>query len=474
MNGHKRQGLYIDGEWSYSELTTPVLDSWSGEHVADISVASADDARRAVDAAARAFDAVLPIVQRAAILDRVADWLEAHADQVAETIRIEVNKPITAAKAEVARAVSTFRFSSQESLRLPGEAIQLNAVAAGAGAIAFTVPEPRGIVAAITPFNFPVNLSAHKIGPAIAAGCPVVYKPADRCPMSAALLALAFDVAGLPPGWLNLVTGPSAEVVDVWQQDDRVAVVNFTGSPRVGWMLKSASPRKMHMLELGSNSAMVVMPDADLGKAASDAVSAGYSNSGQTCISLQRLYVHTLKADEFLARLTKLIREVPVGDPRDQATVVAPLITLQDAERLVSWVEHAAHQGARVLAGGGREAGTMQPTLIVGAASDSEIMSREVFGPVIAAATFRTLGEAVAMVNDSDFGLNTSIYTSSITSAMTFARQVQAGSVLVNLPPSFRTDHMPCGGVKDSGQGLEGVKYAVAELTHQKLVVLGP
>jgi acyl-CoA reductase-like NAD-dependent aldehyde dehydrogenase len=464
----------MDGSWFFSRPTTPVLDSWSGDHIADMCVASAGDAQRAVDAAAEALSAGLPVAQRAAILDRAADWLEARADQVAEAIRIEVGKPISAARAEAARAVTTLRFSAQESLRLPGETVQLDAVAAGAGTTAFTMPEPRGIVAAITPFNFPMNLSAHKIGPAIAAGCPVVYKPAERCPLSAAMLVRAFDEAGLPPGWLNLVTGPAAELVGVWQQDDRVAVINFTGSSSVGWMLKASSPRKMHILELGSNSAMVVMPDADLSKAARDAALSGYSNSGQVCISLQRLFVDSSIADLFLAGLTKLVGKVAVGDPRDEATVVAPLITVHDAERLVSWIEHAADGGARVLTGGRREKGTLQPTLIVGAASDAEIMCQEAFGPVIAARTFHTLDQAITMVNDSDFGLNTSIYTSNIASAMKFARQVQTGSVLVNLPPSFRTDHMPYGGVKNSGQGVEGVKYAVTELTRQKLVVLGP
>ena len=468
------QGIFIDGVWRHTQQTARMRDAWTGEHVADAAVATAADAALAVDAADRALRAGLPIHRRAEILNTVADWILNRSDQLADLVRMEVNKPISAARGEVARAAQTFRFSAQEALRLPGETVRLDAVAAGAGTTAFTIPEPRGIVAAITPFNFPVNLSAHKIGPAIAAGCPVVYKPAQRCPLSAGALVRAFEESGLPAGFLNLVTGPASEIVDVWQADRRVAVVNFTGSPAVGWSLKAASPEKLHILELGAASAMVVHADADLERAADDAATAGYACSGQICISLQRLLVHRSISEDFLDLLSRRVAEIPVGDPREDSTVVSALITQADAERLEEWTRDAEKGGARVLAGGTRTDATFAPTLLADTPTSATLMHSEAFGPVVAAMTYDSLEEAISMVNDCDFGLNTSIYTQRVADSMAFARGVQTGQVLVNLPPTFRTDNMPYGGVKSSGQGVEGVKYAVAELTHQKLVVLGP
>ncbi|MGO1266214.1 MAG: aldehyde dehydrogenase family protein, partial [Microbacterium gubbeenense] len=359
-----------------------------------------------------------------------------------------------------------------EAKRLPGEVVPMDAASVGDGMVGFTIPQPRGIVAAITPFNFPVNLVAHKIGPAIAAGCPVLLKPSDRTKVTAGLLTEAFIAAGLQPGFLNLVTGRPRDVVDPWQDDVRVAVITFTGSSRVGWELKRASPEKMHILELGSNTAMVVAADADLERAADATVSAALANSGQACVSLQRVYVESAAAERFLERVERKFEDVSTGDPNLPATVVGPLVADAEVERISSWIAQARAGGARVIVGGTVSGAVLAPTLIADVDAADKIVCEEVFGPVVSVVTVPDIDAAIAAVNDSKYGLNTSIFTSNLETSLRYARRAESGSVLVNVPPSFRADHMPYGGVKSSGQGREGVKYAVAELVEQKLVIL--
>lgn len=472
---NRDQQLYLDGVWVAGAAgTITAHDRWSGAPIGSVAVADAAQAAAAVDAAARAQAEGLPVHRRGEILDRLAALVEARAEDLAQLIRAEVGKPITAARTEASRAAGVFRIAAEESRRLPAEVVPLDAVAAGAGTFAFTIAEPRGVVAAITPFNFPLNLVAHKLGPAIAAGNAVVLKPAGYTPLTAGLLVELFAEAGLPAGWLNLVTGPAKEIVDVWQQDPRVAVITFTGSSGVGWSLKAASPRKLHILELGSNTAMVVADDADLDRAAADAVAAGFANSGQACISLQRIYVTAGAAEAFAERLAAAVAAVPAGDPNAPATIVGPLISERDTARVLEWVDAAVERGARLLAGGNEHEGVVQPTLLADAPPDAAVVCQEVFGPVITLTTVPDLESAISAVNASDYALNTSIYTASLATADRYARAVEAGSVLTNMPPSFRADHMPYGGVKDSGQGREGVRYAIEELVRQKLVILKP
>lgn len=452
-------------------------DRWTGEVIGELALGGAAEAVAAVDAAARADPDAFPADERSAVLARVSAALAVRADEFAALITAETGKPVTAARTEVARAVGTLAASAEEARRLPGERVPLEATAAGAGTLAVTVPVPRGVVAAVTPFNFPVNLVAHKVGPAIAAGCPVVLKPSDKAPLVAVRLVELFAEAGLPAGWLTLVHGPAEPVVGAWLEDDRVAVLNFTGSAAVGWSLKARSPRKVHILELGSATAMYVHRSADLDRAAADVVAAGYANSGQACISLQRLYVDAEVADDLLARVATTLREVPVGDPRDPATVVGPLVTLAAAERVAGRVQEAVAAGASVLVGSATPAdvpdsGVLHPVLLADAPPGASVLREEVFGPVVTAVRVADAEEAVRAMNDSRFGLNASVYADDLGTALEVARTVEAGSVLVNVPPSFRADHMPYGGVKDSGQGREGVRYAVAELVDMKLIVL--
>ncbi|AWS41759.1 aldehyde dehydrogenase family protein [Streptosporangium sp. 'caverna'] len=468
------QLLYIDGAWVAGADRRPVRNRWTGEQIGTVAVGLAEHAVRAVDAAERAMARGLPVPRRARILATAAQLLERRGEEFARSITAETGKPITAARGEVDRAVQTLGWAAEETRRLAGEAVPLNAIESGAGTIALTVPEARGIAAAVTPFNFPLNLVLHKVAPALAAGCAVVFKPSDRAVLVAGLLVEVFAEAGLPAGWLNLVTGTPADVVEPWLDDPRVAVITFTGSSRVGWDLKARSPQKLHVLELGSNTAMVVTDNADLERAAADAMTAALANSGQACVSLQRLYVTRGVADRFLALLGDGFKTVRYGDPRDDATVVGPLITTEATAKLKGSIDATVAAGARLLAGGDVIDGVLEPTLLTDVDPGDVLVCEEAFGPVASVLVVDDLDEAIRGVNSSRYSLNSSIYTGDLGEAMGFAARAQAGSVLVNMPPSYRADHMPYGGVKDSGQGTEGVKYAIDELLHHKLVVFKP
>lgn len=469
----RNQGQYIDGEWASSDTTAEVRDRWTRELIGTVAVATPEDAVRAVDAADSALKRGLPIPERVRVLHRTADYIEAHAEQFSRLLTSELGKPISASRGETDRAVNTLRYAAEEARRLPGETVPLDTREDGQGTVAFTVAKPQGIVAAVTPFNFPLNLVVHKVAPAIAAGCPVVLKPSSKTRLVAGLLVEAFAAAGLPRGFLNLVTGSPRAVVDTWQADERVAVLTFTGSSAVGWGLKAAAPRKVHILELGSNTAMVVAADADIKRAARDAVMAALGNSGQACISLQRVYVEEDVASEFISEVAAGFRAVNVGDPSDESTIVGPLVDDSEVARICEWIDEAVGHGATIAVGGERvEGSALRPTLVVGPEQSDRLIQEEVFGPVLSIVPVPTVDSGIEYVNDSRYGLNTSIYTSSLSTALRYAREGVAGSVLVNVPPSFRADHMPYGGVKDSGQGREGVKYAVAEMVREQLVVL--
>jgi acyl-CoA reductase-like NAD-dependent aldehyde dehydrogenase len=468
----REQQLYIGGAWVGTDIQDDVFDRWTGELLGSVHRASGADALRAVDAAQAALERGFPVANRAAVLSSAAKYISDHAEEFAQSIRGEIGKPITASRTEVQRAVSTLQFASEEARRLPSETVPLDATAAGEGMIGFTIAQPRGIVAAITPFNFPLNLVVHKIGPAIAAGCPVVLKPSDRARLTAGLLVDAFIAGGIPAGQLNLVTGRPEDVVAAWQKDDRVAVITFTGSSKIGWSLKAASPRKLHILELGSNTAMVVAADADVERAARDTVTAALTNSGQACISLQRVYVDRAVSEEYLESVKEKFEKVAVGDPRADETLVGPLVADVEVARIDGWLREAVSGGATIVAGGEPRGSILPPTLIVNARAEDRVVCEEIFGPVVTVTVVDSLDEAISGVNNSLYGLNTAIYTASLAMALKYSREAEAGSVLVNVPPSFRADQMPYGGVKDSGQGREGVKYAVAEMTEQKLVIL--
>ena len=468
----KMQSLLIDGQWVPTPTSFEVTDPWSGAVVGAAAQASAADVRHAIAAAVAAGRQPYPAHERARILYQAATLVRERAEEFAHTIRLEAGKPITAARGEVTRAVDTLQLSAEAAKNLAGVTVPMDAVTAGVGLIGFEVPQPRGVVAAITPFNFPLNLVAHKVGPAIAAGCTVVLKPSEKTPLTAGLFAQAFIDAGLPGGRLNLVTGAPGLVVGEMVGDDDVAVLTFTGSAEVGWKLKADSPRKFHILELGSNTAMVVAADADLDKAAAAAIASSFTFAGQTCISLQRIYVHDSVAHEFLQRLTKAASDLPTGNPDDPSTVVGPLITHQARDRVASWIRDALSEGAILHCGADIVDGVLRPTVLSDVPATATIIREEAFGPVVSVNRFDRIDDAISAANQSRYGLNTAIYTSDIASAMAYAHRAEAGTVLINTPPAFRADHMPYGGVKDSGQGREGVPYAVRELTDPKLIII--
>lgn len=465
------QLLYIDGAWVAGERSFEVLAPWDGRALGQVSVATREQVEQAIAAAHRHLTEPLPRVHRAEILERAAALLRERATEFAEVISAEAGKPISAARAEVVRAMDTLQLSGEEARRVAGETIPIDGVAGGVGMLGFELTEPVGVVAAITPFNFPLNLVCHKVGPSLAAGCPVVLKPSEKTPLSAGKLVALLEEAGLPAGMLNLVTGDPATVVDVMLTDPRVEVINFTGSAEVGWSLKERSPRKRHVLELGSNTAMVVAADADLDAAVGAAVSGGFGFAGQACVSLQRIYVERSVCEEFTARLTAATLKLSVGDPSDPETVVGPLISAQARDRVSGLISDAVAGGAVAATGGSVSDSVLQPTVLTDVDPGAAVVCDEAFGPVLSVIPVADLDAALAAVNGSRFGLNTAIYTAALDTALTYARRAEAGSVLINIPASFRADNMPYGGVKDSGQGREGVAAAVHELTQRKLVL---
>lgn len=470
----RRQQLFIDGQWVDGIDEFEVHDPYDGELVARVAVAYPEQAVQAVDAAKCAMATGWSAAARAELLLAASRRVAERVEEFAEVLRAEAGKPITAARGEVARAVATLRIASEEARRLPSETVQFDELDPGVTPLSFTIPQPYGVVAAITPFNFPLNLVLHKVAPALAAGCAVVLKPSERTPLSAGLLAEVLVEVGLPPGWLNVVTGRPAEIVPTWNAHRDVAVVTFTGSAEVGWRLKANSPRKRHVLELGSNTAMVVAADADLDRAVDAAVTGGFTFSGQACVSVQRVYVAEAVAAEFTTRLAEAVAKLPVGDTRNPATVVGPLVSRQARDRVVAWIGEAVVAGARLVTGGTLAGNCLRPTVLTDVPASARVVCEEVFGPVVSIRTVSSVEEGIAEVNSARFGLNTALFTNDLGAALTYAKSAEAGSVLINITPSFRADHMPYGGVKDSGQGREGVKYAIAELLDQRLVVLAP
>jgi acyl-CoA reductase-like NAD-dependent aldehyde dehydrogenase len=463
--------LLVEGEWFETGEWVEVRSPYSGEVVGRVAKAGAAETRRALDAAERALASPLPAHERAAILDRVAELLREHHEEMARTICAEAAKPIRTARVEASRAVSTYTFAAVEARKLAGEAIPMDASEAGVGKLAFTLRRPIGVVAAISPFNFPCNLVAHKLAPALAAGCPVVLKPASQTPLSALLLAELEQEAGLPAGWLNVLVGPAAEIGDVLVEDPRVRLITFTGSSGVGWGLQERAPRKRVRLELGNSTPAIVAADADLETAAAKLAANAFSFAGQSCISVQRVYVERPVLDDFLARFVPKVEALVVGDPADEATDVGPVIDTGNRDRIAGWVEEAEAAGARVLTGG-REGDLLRPTVLAGVPDDAKVSCQEVFGPVCVVNPVDSLEEAYARANGTDYGLQAGIFTASISTALAAAEALEFGGVTVNEAPTYRADQMPYGGIKESGNTKEGPAFTVREMTEERLVVL--
>jgi acyl-CoA reductase-like NAD-dependent aldehyde dehydrogenase len=447
-----------------------VRSPYNNDIVGRAPKSGADDARRAVDAAAEAMRTPLAAHERAAILERAAALLLTDADEAARTLCAEAGKPMKAARAEVTRAASTFTFAAAEARTLAGAVVPMDASPAGVGKLAFTVRRPIGVVGAISPFNFPLNLVAHKVGPALAAGCAVVLKPASKTPLSALLLARVLDEAGLPPGWLTVLVGPASEIGDVLVEDERVKLITFTGSGPVGWKLAERSPRKRVKLELGNATPVIVQADADLDAAAAKCASGAFAFAGQSCISVQRIYVAREAYDAFVERLVAHVETLVAGDPSAESTDVGPVIGEDERERILTWI---AESGGTVLTGGqAGPDGVIAPTVIASPARDAQVCRQEVFGPVCTVSPVDSLDEAIALANDTPYGLQAGIFTADLGAAMRAAAELEFGGVTINEVPTWRTDQMPYGGVKDSGNTKEGPAWAVREMTEERLVVV--
>lgn len=464
--------LWIGGERQTGESQRVVAVPYDGQPFARVQQAGAGQVSRAVGAAVKASAVMREMTnaQRAEILRAARVRLLARAEEMAVTIASESGKPLREARTEVERASQTLLFSSEEASRLCGEVVPMDASPAGAGRMAMTVREPLGVIAAITPFNFPLNLSVHKIGPALAAGNAVVHKPASATPVSAFLLAQIFDEAGLPAGALNVIPGSGGIAGAALAADAAVAMLTFTGSLEVGWALRAAAPHKRVTLELGNNSALIVEPDADLADCVARAVPGAYANSGQVCISVQRIFAHESVAREFADRFAEGASKLTIGHPREERTQVSSLITESEAERVSVWIAEAERAGARRLAGGGRKGATVEPALLIDVPEEARVFSQEAFGPVASIRRFSKLEEAIEAVNRSAYGLQAAIFTRDLEKAFRAARAVRVGGFLINDVPQFRVDQMPYGGVKRSGTGREGPRYAIEEMTEIKLI----
>ena len=465
--------LLVGGKWVETGEWDEVLSPYDQSLVARVAQGDAGTIDRAVALANEAFSkGDFPQWERAAMLDRAADLTAERQEDLAETIAREAGKPIKTATVEAARAVETLRFSATEARKLTGETIPMDAAPAGVGKLALTLRVPYGVVGAISPFNFPLNLVAHKLGPAFAAGNAVVLKPAGQTPISSLKLAQVFLDAGLPEGWLSVVPGSGSTVGNALVENPLVRAITFTGSVPVGWGIRSKAPDKKVNLELGSNAPLIVSEDGDWETAADKAMIHAFSHAGQSCISTQRILLHEAIADQFIARLTANVESLVVGDPLSPETDVGPLIDPGEKERVKNWIDEAAAQGGTVIAGGELvdEGRCLAPTLIEHPNHESKVWCDEIFGPVATIDRFSDFDQALAMANDSKFGLQAGVFTRDIGNGLKAAHTLEFGGVLINEVPTFRADQQPYGGVKDSGNTREGPAYAVIELTEERMV----
>lgn len=455
--------------------STEVSSPFDGASIGRIPSCTAADVDRAVAHAARALrESPLPRWKRAEVLDTAARLLAERQESFARMIAAEAAKPIRTARVEAERAVGTFQFAAAEARTFDGEMVPLDAIPSGEGKVGFAMRVPIGVVGAISPFNFPLNLVVHKVAPAIAAGCPIVLKPASQTPFSAIALAeMLIDDCGLPPDWLHVVTGSGSTVGNAIVDHPDIALITFTGSPDVGWGIRSRAPRKRVGLELGNNAPVIIEANSDWPAAAEKIKTAGYSHAGQSCISTQRVLVHRDIAQEFTAALVAAVSTLVVGDPMDETTDVSAIISTSERDRVKQWVDDAVAAGARVAVGGDLDDdGVLTPTVLTNVTPDMEVCRGEIFGPVVAVAEYDTLDEALALANDTRYGLQAAIFTHDIGDAIKAFTALDFGGVLVNEVPTWRADQQPYGGVRDSGNTREGPGYSIREMTEIRMVIL--
>jgi acyl-CoA reductase-like NAD-dependent aldehyde dehydrogenase len=463
----------VAGEWRAGDGSFEVASPYDGATVATVASPSESDVEDAVAAAAASFDEtrVLPLHRRAEALAHISRRLAERRAEVAELIAREGGKPLKWAKVEAARAASTFRWAAEECRRDGGELMRFDSEEALGSRAGIVRRFPLGPVLAITPFNVPVNLVAHKMAPALAVGAPIVVKPATKTPLGALLLGELFCETDLPPGMLSVLPIGGSEAGEL-AKDGRFAKLSFTGSSEVGWSLKGADPRKAVTLELGGNAGVIVHDDADLDRAAQRVAFGGYYQAGQSCISVQRVLVQEAVVDDFAGRLVGEVSKLKTGDPLDPETDVGPLIDRDALERVTAWVDEAVQAGAEVLVGGQREDPFYAPTVLGRTRPDMKVRCEEIFGPVTTIGAYGDFEDAIAEVNESRYGLQAGVFTSDVERLFLAFREIEVGGVIANDVSAFRADQMPYGGTKDSGSGREGLRWAMQEMTEPRVLVL--
>ncbi|QDQ00424.1 aldehyde dehydrogenase family protein [Lysinibacillus fusiformis] len=468
-----KKQYYVNGEWKtanhFAELNSP----YTKEVIAEISQATREDVEEAIQCAYHANSAMaaLTAYERASILEHIVQLFIDNRVKAAEIIALEAAKPMKYALGEIDRTIETYKFAAEEAKRLTGEMIPMDAAKGGAGRFAYTIEQPLGVIGAITPFNFPQNLVAHKVGPAIAAGNTIVLKPASQTPLSALFLAELIDQTALPKGAFNVVTGSGKTVGDALVDSNEVKMITFTGSPAVGIGIREKAGLKKVALELGSNAGLIIDCNVDLDEIVPKCVMGAFSNQGQVCISLQRIYVLDELFEAFTEKFTAATKHLIIGNPLEQSTDISAMIHPDEQVRAMNWVHEAAQYGADILTGGTVENGVFLPTILTNVASTLKVSCQEVFAPIVIINRISSIEEGISAINDSNYGLQAGIFTKNIQTAFTASKQLEVGGVIINDIPTYRVDQMPYGGVKESGTGKEGLKYAIHEMTETKLVV---
>jgi acyl-CoA reductase-like NAD-dependent aldehyde dehydrogenase len=468
-------GFLVDGKWRTSGDRIEIFSPGTGQQVGSTYQASAADAETAIAGAARAFEKTRKMggFERQKILQEISAGIQKNREELARIMALEAGKPLKASRVEVDRAVFTFAVAAEEAVRIGGEYLPLDWQASTAGRWGIVRRFPLGPIAAITPFNFPINLVAHKLAPAIAAGCSIVHKPAPQTPLTAMRLAQIIEEAGWPAGALNVLPLSNDDAGKI-VSDDRIKLLSFTGSTAVGWALKQKAGKKRLVLELGGNAAVIVCADSNLDFAIERCVAGGFVYSGQTCISVQRILVEASVYDAFLAGLVPRVQKLKVGDVLDEATDVGPLINEGAAQRVVEWIGEAVKGDAKLLCGGQRNGATVTPAVLTNTKPGMRVNCMEIFGPVVTVEKFTEYEAALASVNQSDFGLQAGLFTRDFKRITQAFETLEVGGLMVGEVPTFRIDHMPYGGVKDSGLGREGLRYAIEEMTEPRLLAINP
>ena len=467
------QGFLVDGKWIEEGDSVEVRAPYDGSVIAQVFQARREHAEAAIAAAVKAFGTTrrLPAFERQRVLRRVAENISERKQEFARTLAQEAGKPIKAARTEVERTIFTFNVAAEESTRIHGEFLPLDWQEFTAGRWGILRRFPLGPIAGITPFNFPLNLVAHKVAPAIASGCTMVLKPAPQTPLSALLLAEAVQQAGWPDGALNVLP-LSNEDAGLLVTDERIKLISFTGSAAVGWQIKKNAGKKKVVLELGGNAGVIVHSDADLAYAADRCVAGGFAYAGQTCISVQRILVERSVCGKFTDLLVAGVKHLKTGDPLEDSTDLGPLIRESDAVRASDWVQEAVRGGARLLYGGQRKGSVLEPTVLTGPRPEMKVNCQEIFAPVVTVEPYDDFNDAVRQINNSPYGLQAGIFTRDAKLLFNAYEDLEVGGLIAGDVPSFRIDHMPYGGIKDSGLGREGLRYAIEEMTEPKLLVM--